>query len=90
MRCWLRVKSENDATEIRPVISEEMVGFWNGIVLVAEFRFFVFFGLHLRHMEVPRLRIKSELQLPAYSTACSCQPAAASLQHTHTSSKLRL
>ena len=26
-------------------------------------------GLHLRHMEVPRLGIKSELQLPAYTTA---------------------
>ena len=26
-------------------------------------------GLHLRHMEVPRLEVKSELQLPAYTTA---------------------
>ena len=25
-----------------------------------------FLGLHLRHMEVPRLRFESELQLPAY------------------------
>ena len=31
--------------------------------------FFVFPGLHLRHMEVPRLEVKSELQLLAYSTA---------------------
>ena len=28
-----------------------------------------FLGLHLRHMEVPRLRVESELQLPAYTTA---------------------
>ena len=33
------------------------------------FSFFSFLGLHLRHMEVPRLGIKSELQLPAYTTA---------------------
>jgi len=31
--------------------------------------FFCFLGLHPRHMEVPRLEVKSELQLPAYSTA---------------------
>ena len=32
--------------------------------------FFSFFlGMHLRHMEVPRLGVKSELQLLAYSTA---------------------
>ena len=28
-----------------------------------------FLGLHLWHMEVPRLGVKSELQLPAYATA---------------------
>ena len=30
---------------------------------------FVFLGLHPWHMEVPRLGVKSELQLPAYTTA---------------------
>ena len=30
---------------------------------------FVLLGPHLQHMEVPRLGIKSELQLPAYTTA---------------------
>ena len=30
---------------------------------------FCFSGLHLRPMEVPRLRVESELQLPAYTTA---------------------
>ena len=29
----------------------------------------VFLGLHLRHMEVPRPGVESELQLPAYTTA---------------------
>ena len=33
--------------------------------------FLCFLGLHPRHMEVPRLRVKSELQLPAYITAHS-------------------
>ena len=28
-----------------------------------------FLGLHLQHMEVPRLGVESELQLPAYTTA---------------------
>ena len=30
---------------------------------------FLFLGLHLWHMEVPRLGVQSELQLPAYTTA---------------------
>ena len=29
---------------------------------------FCFLGLHLRHMEVPRLAVESELQMPAYAT----------------------
>ena len=31
--------------------------------------FFFFLGPHLQYMEVPRLGVKSELQLPAYATA---------------------
>ena len=34
-----------------------------------EFFFFVFLGLHLQHMEVPRLGVELELQLLAYITA---------------------
>ena len=30
---------------------------------------FCFLGLHLRHREVLRLEVQSELQLPAYATA---------------------
>ena len=30
-----------------------------------------FFGVHLQHMEVPRLKVESEMQLPAYTTATS-------------------
>ena len=32
------------------------------------FFFFVFLGLQPRHMEVPRLGVELELQLPAYAT----------------------
>ena len=35
------------------------------------FCFLIFLGLHPRHMEVPRLDIESELQLPAYATAAA-------------------
>ena len=33
------------------------------------FLFFVFLGLHLQHMEVPRLGVESQLQLVVYTTA---------------------
>ena len=35
------------------------------------FFFFGLLGLHLQHMEVPRLGVKSVLQLPAYTTGTS-------------------
>ena len=37
-------------------------------IMVTEVIFF-FLGLHPHHMEVPRLGVKLELQLPAYATA---------------------
>ena len=43
-----------------------------GLLLLMFFVFFfflIFLGLHLQHMEVPRLGVELELQLPAYSTA---------------------
>ena len=33
------------------------------------FIIFIFLGPHLWHMEVPRLEVQLELQLPAYATA---------------------
>ena len=33
----------------------------------------IFLGLHLQHMEVPRLLVESELQLPAYTTTTATQ-----------------
>ena len=33
--------------------------------------FCLFLGLHLQHVEVPRLGVRSELQMPAYTTVIS-------------------
>ena len=43
----------------------------NTRLLLWVFWVFLFFilGLHLRHVEVPRLKVKLELQLPAYIIA---------------------
>ena len=37
--------------------------------LLFNFSFFLLFGPHLQHMELPRLEVKLELQLPANTTA---------------------
>ena len=42
-------------------------------LLIATFFFFVFFGPHPEHMEVPRQGVKLELQLSAYTTATATQ-----------------
>ena len=38
-------------------------------VATSSFFFLFFLGLHLRYLEVPRLGVESELQLPVYTTA---------------------
>ena len=45
---------------------------------------FCFLGPHLQHMEVPRLGVKSELQLTAYTTATATQDwsSVCSLHHS--------
>ena len=47
------------------------------VVIVAVLYLFIylfcFLGPHPRHMEVPRLGVQSELQLPAYTTAIAMQ-----------------
>ena len=40
---------------------------------VSQFFFFFFLGLYQRHMEVPRLGVKVEIQLLAYITATAMQ-----------------
>lgn len=46
------------------------------------FVFFCFLELHLRHMKVPRLGVKSELQLQAYPTATSDLSHDCNLHHS--------
>ena len=50
--------------------------------------FFFFLGPHLRHMEVPRLEVQLELQLPAYTTATATQDPShvCNLHHSHSNS----
>ena len=49
--------------------SQESCSFLVFFVCFLFFCLFVFLGPHPRHMEVPRLGVESELQLPAYATA---------------------
>ena len=42
-------------------------------IVHSKFSFFFLLGLHPRHMEVLRLGVESELQLPAYTTATATQ-----------------
>ena len=53
------------------------------------FFLFCFLGLHLRHMEVPRLDIKLELQLPGYTTAkqCGIQAMSATYASAHSNAR---
>ena len=41
--------------------------------MVVTLLFFFFFRLHLQHMEVPRLGVQLELQLPACTTATTAR-----------------
>ena len=52
---------------------QKPVGILIGILLTLQIIYFflVFLGLHLLHMEVPRLEVKLELQLLTYATAHS-------------------
>ena len=50
--------------------------------------FFCFLGLSLWHMEVPRLGVESELQLPAYTTAAAT-PDLSCICDLHCSSRQR-
>ena len=49
--------------------------------------FFVFLGLHPEHMEVPRLGVKTELQLLAYTTATATTPDQSHICDPHHSSQ---
>ena len=44
---------------------------------------FAFIGLYLQHMEVPRLGVELELQLPAYATAIATEDPSSSICNLH-------
>ena len=53
------------------------------------FYFFVFLGLHMQHTEVPRLGVKSELQLLVYTTATATGIQAMSVTYAAVHSSTR-
>ena len=67
---------------------------WDEYLLFLLFLFFIYFillcflGLHPWHMEVPKLGVESELQLPAYTTA-TATPNLSHVCHLHYSSGQR-
>ena len=52
--------------------------------------FFVFLGLHLRHMEVPRLGVELQLQLPAYTIATATRSPSCVCNLCHSSQPPRI
>ena len=54
------------------------------------FYFNCFLGLHPQHMEVPRLEVKSELQLLAYATATATRDPSTVCDLHHSSRQQRI
>ena len=52
------------------------------------FLFFCFLGPHMWHMEVPRIGVELELQLPAYTTATAMRDLTTSSIYTTAHSKV--
>ena len=61
---------------------------WNCFFVVVVFAF-GFLGLHLRHMEVLRLEVKLELQLPPYVTATVMRDPAMSVTYSAACGNIR-
>ena len=51
---------------------------------------FAFLGLNPQHMEVPRIGVKSELQLPAYTTATAMQDPSCICDLHHSSQECQI
>ena len=63
--------------------------FWF-LLFYFNFYFFVILGLHMRHMEVPRLGVESELQLLAYTTVTETQDRSQDCELHHSSQQCRI
>ena len=60
------------------------------LVFFSFLSFFYFLGLYVCHMEVPRLGVKWELQLPNYTTATATQDPGRVCNLYHNSWQLRI
>ena len=60
---------------------KSQVGKWETISIPVGTIFFVFLGLYLWYMEVPRLGVELELQVPAYTTATLDPSCVCNLHH---------
>ena len=60
---------------------------WHNIIIIIII--ICFLGPHSHHMEVPRLGVESELQLPAYATATAMTDPShiCDLHHSHSNAK---
>ena len=63
---------------------------WLFYLFVYLFIYFCFLGQHSRHMEVPRLGVEVELQLPAYTTATATPYLSCVCNLHHSSQQLRI
>ena len=71
---WNEKKKKRKETFFLPFFLRHSKNLFSGLTKSNSFSFFLsslllFLGLHQRHMEVPRLGVESELQLPSYTTA---------------------
>ena len=55
----------------RALVMGEVIGICGVLFVLGSFFFLVFLGLPPWHMQVPRLGVESELQLPAYAKAAA-------------------
>ena len=70
-----------------------MISFGHSVllrILYIHIFFWLFLGLHPRHMEIPRLGGKLELQLPAYGTATATQDPSHICNLHHSSRQCRI
>ena len=68
----IKMTLEVKARQVLTILIKILSGFYQE-KLVLLFFFYYFLGPNLQHMEVPRLEVQSELQLPAYTTDTAMQ-----------------
>ena len=74
-----------------PIGSCSVTASWESCSKVYQFFFlFVFLGPHLRHRDVPRLGVESELQLPTCTTATAVQDLSCVCDLHHSSQQCQI